>query len=524
MPVLWKRASKRHNADCTEEDPNSSHPLSRSTPPQSSRRSRTYRRADKETAVAKTDIQSSSVRIPRKGVPSTCTGDSNSSGQVVKLQRSITLLNGCTIIVGCIIGSGIFVSPKGVHEYSGSVGLSLVLWVFGGFFAALGAYCYAELGTLIRKSGGDYAYITTAFGPFIGFIRLWIEAIVIRPCSATITALTFAKYALVPVFGDCNYVTPTEPLLACCCLFVLTFVNCCSVKMATKIQDILTYAKIGALILIVLTGLTMLVINPSDSFENPFEGTSRDAKDISLALYSGLFAYNGWNYLNFIVEELQNPKRNLPLAIGISCTIVTVIYTLTNIAFYAVIPAHSFLDSDATAMTFANKVYGSFAWIMPIFVACSTVGSCNGVILTASRLFFAGAREGHMPQMLTLISIDFLTPIPAILATGILACLFLALSQDIYQLINCIQIVNWLAVNLIFPSVFLIGCVFLVIVPIIANPIDTAIGLLIMLTSIPVYILCIWKRPKAFSKLSNDATEFIQKIFMAVPEESEAEE
>ncbi|KHJ48470.1 Asc-type amino acid transporter 1 domain protein [Trichuris suis] len=347
-----------------------------------------------------------------------------------------------------------------------------------------------------------------------------------RPCSATITALTFAKYALVPIFGDCNYITPTEPLLACCCLFVLTFINCWSVRMATKIQDVLTYAKIGALILIVLTGLTMLAIRPSVSFENPFEGTSTDPRDISLALYSGLFAYNGWNYLNFIVEELQNPKRNLPLAIAISCTVVTVIYTLTNIAFYAVIPAYSFLDTDATAMTFANKVYGSFAWIMPIFVACSTVGSCNGVILTASRLFFAGAREGHMPQMLTLISIDFLTPTPAILATGILSCLFLALSQDIYQLINCIQIVNWLAVafatmslfmlrrsmpdaprvikvNLIFPAIFLIGCVFLVVVPIVANPIDTAIGLLIMFTSIPVYVLCIWKRPQVFGKLSS---------------------
>ncbi|KRZ78497.1 Y+L amino acid transporter 1, partial [Trichinella papuae] len=427
-------------------------------------------------------------------------GDDDDGGGKIKLQRSVSLLNGITIIIGCIIGSGIFVSPKGVHEHSGSVGLSMIIWIFGGLFAALGAYCYAELGTLIRKSGGDYAYITEAFGPFVGFIRLWIEAIVIRPCSATITALTFAKYALVPF-----------------------------VRWATFIQDILTYAKIIALVLIIMTGLVMAFLTSSGSFDNIFDGTSNDAGEISLALYSGLFAYNGWNYLNFIVEELKNPKRNLPLAIAISCSLVTVIYCLTNLAFYAVISPREFLEADATAMTFANKVYGSFAWIMPIFVAFATVGSCNGVILTASRLFFVGGREGQMPQALTLISLKYMTPVPAVILTGLLSCVFLLLSSNIYSLINYIQIVNWLAislamlslfqlrrklpdaprtikVNLIFPFVFLVGCLFLVVVPVIAAPIDTVIGLGITFTSVPIYFLFIKHRPKVLSNFSGNVS------------------
>ncbi|KRZ68331.1 Y+L amino acid transporter 1, partial [Trichinella papuae] len=428
-------------------------------------------------------------------------GDDDDGGGKIKLQRSVSLLNGITIIIGCIIGSGIFVSPKGVHEHSGSVGLSMIIWIFGGLFAALGAYCYAELGTLIRKSGGDYAYITEAFGPFVGFIRLWIEAIVIRPCSATITALTFAKYALVPLFGDCQ--------------------QCPMGNVHSRHSNICQNYCIGADYYDWLAS--------SGSFDNIFDGTSNDAGEISLALYSGLFAYNGWNYLNFIVEELKNPKRNLPLAIAISCSLVTVIYCLTNLAFYAVISPREFLEADATAMTFANKVYGSFAWIMPIFVAFATVGSCNGVILTASRLFFVGGREGQMPQALTLISLKYMTPVPAVILTGLLSCVFLLLSSNIYSLINYIQIVNWLAislamlslfqlrrklpdaprtikVNLIFPFVFLVGCLFLVVVPVIAAPIDTVIGLGITFTSVPIYFLFIKHRPKVLSNFSGNVS------------------
>ncbi|KAL2076808.1 hypothetical protein ACEWY4_027597 [Coilia grayii] len=242
------------------------------------------------------------------------------------------------------------------------------------------------------------------------------------------------------------------------------------------------------------------------------------AGQIALAFLQASFAFSGWNFLNYVTEEVVEPRKNLPRAIYISIPLVTLVYTLTNIAYFSSMTPEELLESNAVAVTFGEKLLGMFSWVMPISVALSTFGGINGYLFTSSRLCFSGAREGHLPYLLAMIHVQNCTPIPALLVCCSATILILCIGET-HDLINYVSFINYLSygvtiagllyyrykkpklfrpikVNLLVPLSYLLFWAVLLVFSLWSEPVVCGMGLVIMLTGVPIYFIGVYWRNK----------------------------
>ncbi|XP_047485270.1 Y+L amino acid transporter 2-like isoform X2 [Penaeus chinensis] len=450
-------------------------------------------RKEKEAQAAATSNAAPSLPDSSETSKQRLEAEKNPSG--ITLKRELGLLDCVGLLVGNMIGSGIFVSPRGVLRYSGSVGMSLVIWVASGFASMVSALCYAELGTMIPQSGGSYTYLHEAFGPAVAFLDLWLSVTIGIPCGRAIGALTFANYVVQPFFPACARVPQAAvKLLAIALIFFLTWVNCRRVQWATTVQDALALTKVLALIIIIVGGMHHLARGHTENFENVMDGTNWHPALIATTFYHTLWAYAGWNGLNTIIEELKDPFKNMPRAIAISLTCVTLIYILTNVAYFAVLTPEEILSSEAVAVSFGQRILGVLAWSVPFFVACSTGGSMNGNIFGSSRVLFVGARRGHLPRALGLVSVESCTPVTSLV------------------------FMIWIG----FAIIELLMSVFLVVVPAVKQPIEVAFALGFAATGLLVYYVTQHRRVSSatLDRAMDKVTYICQMLFVAVHEEA----
>nr|XP_006133457.1 cystine/glutamate transporter-like isoform X2 [Pelodiscus sinensis] len=433
--------------------------------------------------------------------------------EAVFLRQKITLLRAFSLLVGSMVGSGIFISPKGVLKNSGNLGVSLIVWFACGILSLFGALCYAELGTRLTKSGGHYIYVMETLGPLPSFLYLWVEYFAIWPANVAVISLAFGRYILEPFFAPCGAPLPAVKLVSLLGYYTVLILNCWSVSWTARLQIVLTVFKLLALALIIVPGMMLLAQGHTENFQDAFNSQSLVLDKLPLAFYAGMFAYSGWFQTSFVREELVRPERNNPLAVIVSVLTVMVGYMLTNVSYYTVLTVEDVLASQAVAVSFAQKAFQSLISVIPILVALSCIGTINVAIITFSRTLFVASREGQWPPLFSMIHIRRHTPLPAVMLMFPLVTAMVCFG-DIYQLLNFFSFSRWLFIGLatlgliihryrhpelpslfkvplFIPVSFTIICLFAVTMSFYSDPVYISIGCAMVLSGFPVYFLVV---------------------------------
>ena len=362
-------------------------------------------------------LSSSGAGYTSLGTPSTPTYDLGAGAQSLERNKSLTYLNGLSLVVGLIIGSGIFSSPASVNSNAGSPGAALIVWTIAGVLAWTGAASYAELGGAIPLNGGAQVYLSKIFGEWAGFLFTWCAVTVLKPGSAAIIAIIFGEYMVRAVIGaDSVDASPwINKGVALIGLLFVTGLNCVSTKLGTRSADFFMFFKFIGLLAITVTGIIIAVTGLAynkDALSNTwrntnwFEGTSTSSSQWAVALYAGLWAYDGWDNTNYVVGEMIHPGRDLPRTIHTSLPLVILAYILANLSYIFVLPLTTINASNTVAVAFGQIVFGPLgSLLLALTVSGSCFGALNATTFTAGRLVYSAGREGYIPNLFCTIGL-----------------------------------------------------------------------------------------------------------------------
>jgi APA family basic amino acid/polyamine antiporter len=456
---------------------------------------------------------------------------SETGGKRLELVRGLGPWASAAIVVGTMIGTGIFLKPAEMAREGRFVSVVFAAWIVGAILSMFGALSFAELGAAIPEAGGEYAYLRRGFGPAWGFTFGWMHSIVGRPSSMASIAAGIARFAsfLIPAVATPLFTLHVPALaglkpydfvftwaqpVAVLWLIIMTIVNYLGVRLGGAVQVVLTFIKIASVLLVIGVAFFsggVSAPHPAD----PIWPTSHDSGMLIAflaALAAALWAYDGWEDLNLVGSEVENPQKNFPRALVGGVALVTLVYLLFSAACLRVLPFDRVAGSAHIASDVVEHVagHGAAYWIT-LAMVISAIGSLNSSTLSGARVPYAMARDGIFFKIADGIHPKFLTPSRALIFQGVLAGL-MALTGTFEELTNLFIFAAWifygLAVVALFrlrktepemprpyrcwgypwvPGIFVAGALALTISILLDRPGRSSIGLLLIVAGLPFY-------------------------------------
>jgi basic amino acid/polyamine antiporter, APA family len=386
----------------------------------------------------------------------------NSTSSRPELLRDLGLSHAGAVVVGTIIGSGIFLVPAEMMQAVGSARLVYLAWVIGGLLSFFGALTYAELGAMKPQAGGEYVYVRDAYGPLAGFLYAWTWFLIAKPASiATITVGVVRILGTFPVFSFFSHPSTTLPFTITCgqlvamgAAILVSWLNYIGVRKAGNFQFLFTLLKVAIILGIVAVGFAYRG-GTWANFATEFTGAKGGVAGFFAALVAALWAYDGWNDLNMVAGEIRNPQRNVPLSLIWGVATVGALYILLNAAVQYVLPAASVGASERPASEAVSLVLGhAGAGLVSAAMAVSMLATLNGTIMSGARVPFAMARDGYFFQSIAEVHPRFRTPSVAIVVQCALAIVLLLLGGSFRQFFSLAIFAEWLFYMIAASTVF----------------------------------------------------------------------
>ena len=454
------------------------------------------------------------------------------------LVKGLGLLDATTLVMGSMIGSGIFIVAADIARQVNSPGLSIMTWVVTALLTMTAALAYGELAAAMPQAGGQYVYLREAFGPLSGFLYGWTLFLVIQTGTIAAVAVAFAKFTGVffPGISAGRWIFKlgwlglnTQSLLAIAILVLLTWVNTRGVRTGAIVQNVFTFAKVGALLGLIGFGFLM-GRNPAAvtrNFSNFWQNANWSFETIRLvgvAMVGALFSADAWNNVTFTAGEVRNPRRNLPLSLALGVGLVSVLYLCCNFVYFNVLPLEAIQKApeDRVATAAAAVILGPIAVrIMAVAIMVSTFGCLNGMILAGARVYYAMALDGLFFRPVAALDPVHHAPVRSLVIQCAWACL-LTLTGRYNDLLDYVIFAVLLFYILtiagvfvlrrmrpdmerpyrafgypVLPAAYIVVAGLIEVLLLLYKPSYTWPGLIIVLLGIPVYFL--WRRREVAS-------------------------